>query len=165
MAITEKCMKQIAFSSKLFQFNPRLIAKAGVPLTVTANGVRGKRIGVQSGSQFETYAQMNWQPAGVDVAAYQSQEGLFDDSMAGRLGGGLLTFSRSHCGSLNTPKGKGFAVVGDPLDMDGHGTGVGLRKGDSALKVKIDRAIASMEADGTYQTIAARYFNFDVHGN
>ena len=88
-------MRQIAFWTKLFQFKSRLIAKAGVPLSVTANRVSGKRIGMQSGSQFETYAQMNWQPAVVDVMAYQSQEGVFDDLMAGRLDGALLGFGRS----------------------------------------------------------------------
>ena len=34
MAITEKRMQQIAFSTKLFQFKSRLIAKTGTPLTV-----------------------------------------------------------------------------------------------------------------------------------
>jgi len=54
MAITEKRMQQIAFSTKLFQFKSRLIAKTGAPVTVSAEGLRGKRIGVQSGTQFET---------------------------------------------------------------------------------------------------------------
>jgi ABC-type amino acid transport substrate-binding protein len=49
--------------------------------------------------------------------------------------------------------------------MGDHGTGIGLRKEDVALKEKIDRAIGAMRADGTYQKIAAKYFDFDVYGN
>lgn len=165
MAITEKREKQIAFSTKLFQFKSRLIAKSGAPLTATADGLRGKRIGVQSGTQFESYAQKNWQSAGVEVVAYQSQEGVFDDLMAGRLDAALLGSVEADNGFLKTPKGKGFAFVGGPLDMGDHGTGIGLRKDDTALKEKLDQAIASMRADGTYQKIAAKYFNFDVYGN
>src|SRR6202046_3343431 len=90
MAITEKRMQQIAFSTKLFQFKSRLIAKTGTPLTVSAQGLRGKRIGVQSGTQFETYAQKNWQAAGTEVVAYQSQEGVFDDLISGRLDAAVL---------------------------------------------------------------------------
>ena len=165
MAITEKRMQQIAFSTKLFQFKSRLIAKTGTPLTVSAEGLRGKRIGVQSGTQFETYAQKNWQSAGVEVVAYQSQEGVFEDLMAGRLDAALLGSVEADNGFLKTPRGKGFGFVGGPLEMGDHGTGIGLRKDDVALKASIDSAIAGMRADGTYQKIAHKYFDFDVYGN
>ncbi|MGA7811572.1 transporter substrate-binding domain-containing protein [Caballeronia sp.] len=165
MAITEKRMQQIAFSTKLFQFKSRLIARTGTPLTVSAEGLRGKRIGVQSGTQFETYVQKNWQPGGVEVVAYQSQEGVFDDLIAGRLDAALLGSVEADNGFLKTPKGKGFGFIGGPLEMGDHGTGIGLRKEDVALKEKIDRAIGAMRADGTYQKIAAKYFDFDVYGN
>jgi lysine/arginine/ornithine transport system substrate-binding protein len=165
MAITEKRMQQIAFSTKLFQFKSRLIARTGAPLTVSAEGLRGKRIGVQSGTQFETYAQKNWQPGGAEVVAYQSQEGVFNDLMAGRLDAALLGSVEADNGFLKTPRGRGFGFVGGPLEMGDHGTGIGLRKDDVALKANIDRAITSMRADGTYQKISRKYFDFDVYGN
>jgi lysine-arginine-ornithine-binding protein len=165
MAITEKRMQQIAFSTKLFQFKSRLIAKTGAPVTVSAEGLRGKRIGVQSGTQFETYAQKNWQPGGVEVVAYQSQEGVFQDLEAGRLDAALLGSVEADNGFLKTPRGKGFGFVGGPLEMGDHGTGIGLRKDDAALKASIDSAITGMRADGTYQKIAHKYFDFDVYGN
>jgi lysine/arginine/ornithine transport system substrate-binding protein len=165
MAITEKRMQQIAFSTKLFQFKSRLIAKTGAPLTVSAEGLRGKRIGVQSGTQFETYAQKNWQPGGVEVVAYQSQEGVFNDLTAGRLDAALLGSVEADNGFLKTSRGKGFGFVGGPLEMGDHGTGIGMRKEDVALKANIDRAITSMRADGTYQKISRKYFDFDVYGN
>ncbi|MFT4435152.1 transporter substrate-binding domain-containing protein [Caballeronia sp. 15715] len=165
MAITEKRMQQIAFSTKLFQFKSRLIAKTGAPVTVSVEGLRGKRIGVQSGTQFEAYAQKNWQSGGVEVVAYQSQEGVFQDLEAGRLDAALLGSVEADNGFLKTPRGKGFGFVGGPLEMGDHGTGIGLRKDDVALKASIDSAIAGMRADGTYQKIARKYFDFDVYGN
>ena len=57
MAITDKRMEQIAFSTKLFQFKSRLIAKSGASITASAQGLRSKRIGVQSGSQSNVCAQ------------------------------------------------------------------------------------------------------------
>ena len=59
----------------------------------------------------------------------------------------------------------GVAPVGGPIEMGDHGTGIGLRKDDVALKASIDSAIAGMRADGTYQKIARKYFDFDVYGN
>jgi lysine/arginine/ornithine transport system substrate-binding protein len=165
MAITEKRMQQIAFSTKLFQFKSRLIARTGAPLTVSAEGLRGKRIGVQSGTQFETYAQKNWQAGGAEVVAYPSQEGVFDDLISGRLDAALLGSVEADNGFLKTPKGHGFGFVGGPLEMGDHGAGIGLRKDDVALKGNIDRAINSMRGDGAYQKIAHKYFDFDVYGN
>jgi len=165
MAITEKRMQQIAFSTKLFQFKSRLIAKTGAPLTVSATGLRGKRIGVQSGTQFETYAQKNWQPGGAEIVAYPSQESVFDDLTSGRLDAALLGSVEADNGFLKTPQGRGFGFVGGPLEMGDHGTGIGMRKDDVALKQNIDRAITAMRTDGTYQKIARKYFDFDVYGN
>jgi lysine/arginine/ornithine transport system substrate-binding protein len=127
--------------------------------------LRGKRIGVQSGTQFETYAQKNWQAAGAEVVAYQSQEGVFDDLISGRLDAALLGSVEADNGFLKTPKGRGFGFVGDPLEMGDHGTGIGMRKEDVALKDRIDRAINGMRSDGAYQKIARTYFDFDVYGN
>jgi lysine/arginine/ornithine transport system substrate-binding protein len=164
MAITEKRSQQIAFSTKLFQFRSRLIARAGVAFVVNAQGLRGKRIGVQSGSQFEAYALKNWQPAGAEVVAYPSQEGVFNDLASGRLDAALLGAVEAENGFLKTPKGQGFAFVGEPLSMGDHGVGMGLRQGDTALKAKVDDAIARMRVDGTYRRIAGKYFDFDVYG-
>lgn len=54
-------------------------------------------------------------------------------------------------------------ALSDP-QIFGVGTAVGLRKEDADLKAQIDQAIASMLADGTYDRIAHRYFEFDAYG-
>ncbi len=165
MAITDKRMKRIAFSTKLFQFRSRLIARSGASLAPSAQGLAGKRVGVQSGSQFETYAMKNWQPGGVEIVAYQSQEGVFNDLVAGRLDAALLGSVEAEHGFLKTARGAGFAFVGAPLSMGDHGVGMGMRQDDAALKTKVDKAVTDMRADGTYQKIAHKYFDFDVYGD
>ena len=167
MAITDKRMKQIAFSTKLFQFRSRLIAKQGTPLTASAQGLRGKRIGVQSGSQFETYALKNWQPGGVEVVSYQSMEGVLNDLSAGRIDAALLGSVEAEHGFLKTPRGAGFQFVGKDLEdkkILGEGAGIGMRKEDADLKTKVDKAIADIIKDGTYKKIEKKYFDFDVYG-
>ena len=112
MAITAKREQQILFSSKLFQFKSRLVAKQGSGLSDSAASLAGKQIGVQSGTQFETYAQANWAPHGVNVVAYKSQDEVFTDLTNGRLDGALLGTVEADQGFLRTPAGKGFAFVG-----------------------------------------------------
>jgi lysine/arginine/ornithine transport system substrate-binding protein len=165
MAITEKRAQQIAFSSKIYQFKSRLVARDGSGLDSDAASLAGKRIGVQSGTQFETYALAQWAPRGVTVVQYKIQEEVFEDLVAGRIDGALLGIVEADQGFLRTPQGKGFQFVGQPLSMGDHGVGIGMRKDDAQLKTSIDAAIASMRADGTYARIAQRYFSFDPYGN
>ena len=134
-------------------------------LSDTPASLAGKQIGVQSGTQFETYAQAHWAPNGVNVVAYKSQDEVFADLVNGRLDGALLGVVEADQGFLRTPAGKGFAFVGAPLSMGDHGVGIGLRKDETALQTSINNAIAAMLKDGTYAQIARKYFDFDPYGN
>ena len=165
MAITEKRQQQIDFTTKLYQFKSRLIARKGAALKEDDTGLQGKRIGVQTGTQFETYAQTHWRTHGAEVVAYQNQEQVFADLVNGRLDAALLGSVEADYGFLRKPAGADFSFIGAPLSMGDHGTGIGLRKTDGDLRDKINQAIDAMRADGTYQKIAARYFDFDVYGN
>jgi ABC-type amino acid transport substrate-binding protein len=66
---------------------------------------------------------------------------------------------------LATPDGANFAVVGEPV-MDpkilGTGAGIGIRKGDTALKEKFDTALAAIIASGEYKTINEKYIPVSV---
>ena len=169
MAITEKREQQILFTSKIFQFKSRLVARQGSPLAANAktqaNVLAGKQIGVQSGTQFEAYALKNWAPLGAHVVAYKGQDEVFADLQNGRLDGALLGSVEADIGFLRTLAGKGFAFVGEPLSMGDRGVGIGLRKDETAVQASINAAIASMLKDGTYAQIAKKYFDFDPYGN
>jgi ABC-type amino acid transport substrate-binding protein len=43
--------------------------------------------------------------------------------------------------------------------------GVAVRKGEAELIGRINAALKKIKADGTYQRLAARYFDFDISGN
>jgi polar amino acid transport system substrate-binding protein len=47
----------------------------------------------------------------------------------------------------------------------GLGVGAGLRKGEEDLKAKINKAIADIRADGTYDAITAKYFTSSIYGD
>ncbi|HUW79560.1 MAG TPA: transporter substrate-binding domain-containing protein, partial [Acidocella sp.] len=70
---------------------------------------------------------------------------------------------------LKTPKGADFTLAGnvtyDPKDVLGSYIAIGIRKDEPELKAKINQAIATILANGTYKKIEAKYFNFNVYGN
>ncbi|SUB70240.1 Histidine-binding periplasmic protein precursor [Pluralibacter gergoviae] len=41
---------------------------------------------------------------------------------------------------------------------------MGLRKDDTALREALNKAFAGMRADGTYDKLAKKYFDFNVYG-
>ncbi|MBN3791092.1 ABC transporter substrate-binding protein [Burkholderia sp. Ac-20353] len=167
MSMTPAREEQIAFSTKLFNTPTRLVEKKGANLMPTDAAVKGKRIGVEQGTIQETYAKVHWAPAGATIVPYQNQDQVYADLIAGRLDGALQDAVQADIGFLKTPRGAGFQFAGSDLDDPktlGNGAGIGLRKEDTDLKAKIDKAIGDMRKDGTYDKIAKKYFDFDVYG-
>ena len=71
-------------------------------------------------------------------------------------------------GFLKQPAGKEFAFAGASVKdkkFFGDGTGVGLRKDDTELKAAFDKALKELRADGTYDKMAKKYFDFNVYGD
>jgi lysine/arginine/ornithine transport system substrate-binding protein len=163
MSMTPQRREQIAFSSKLFNTPTRLVAKKGSDLLPTADSLKGKSVGVEQGTIQETYAKKNWAPHGVNVVPYQNQDQVYADLMSGRLDAALQDEVQAEMGFLKTPRGAGFQFAGKEIPSDA--AGIGLRKEDTDLKAKIDKAIADMIKDGTYKKIEAKYFDFDVYGS
>jgi lysine/arginine/ornithine transport system substrate-binding protein len=167
MSMTPQREEQIAFSDKLFNTPTRLVAKKGSNVMPTVDSLKGKSVGVEQGTIQETYAKTYWEPQGVKVVPYADQDQVYADLVSGRLDAALQDAVQADLGFLKTSRGAGFdfagAAIDDPKTL-GNGAGIGLRKEDTDLKVKIDKAIGDMIKDGTYKKIEARYFTFDVYG-
>ena len=163
MTITPQRAEQIAFSAKLFNTPTRLVAKKGSSLAPTADSLKGKSVGVEQGTIQETYAKENWAPKGVNVVPYQNQDQVYADLISGRLDAALQDEVQADLGFLKTPRGAGFQFAGKEIPTGA--AAIGLRKEDTDLKTKIDKAIADMIKDGTYKKLESKYFDFDVYGS
>jgi lysine/arginine/ornithine transport system substrate-binding protein len=96
----------------------------------------------------------------VNVVAYQDQNQVYTDLVAGRLDGTLVLAPAGQTGFLSKPDGKGYSFAGAPVRDDkilGSGIAYGVRKGDDALKAKLNAAIEKVRADGTIDKYAKKY--------
>ena len=160
MNATAQRRQAIDFTTVIYRVPTQLIARAGSGLDATAESLKGKRVGVLQGSIQEAYAKAHWAPAGVDVVSYQDQNQVYSDLVAGRLDGTLVLAPAGQKGFLSQPDGKGFSFVGQPVRDDkilGTGIAFGIRKGDDALRGRLDAAIAKLQADGTVKALAHKY--------
>ncbi|WP_438820809.1 transporter substrate-binding domain-containing protein [Burkholderia metallica] len=76
--------------------------------------------------------------------------------------------ARPQLGFLATPRGKGFSFAGGVVydaKIMGNGDAAGVRKADTDLRDALNRAIAQIRRDGTYNTIQSKYFDCDMYGN
>jgi lysine/arginine/ornithine transport system substrate-binding protein len=167
MTKTPERSQQIDFSSEMYNEPTSLIAKKGSGLQATAASLKGKNVGVESGTIQEAYANTYWKPYGVNVVSYPGQDQVYADLLSGRLDASLQDSVEADYGFLKTPKGADYALVAnitsDPKDVLGSYVAIGIRKNEPELEAKIDKAIADIIANGTYKKIEAQYFNFNVY--
>ena len=161
MNITDQRRQSIDFTQPIYRIPSQLVGKAGDGMEATAEGLKGKTIGVLQGSIQEIYAKEHWQKQGVTVVSYKDQNMAWSDLVNGRIDATLVMSAAGQAGFLSKPQGKGFGFIGKPVADDtilGSGIGFGLRKGDEATKKQLDAAIEKVRADGTIKTLAEKYF-------
>ena len=166
LSITADRLKVIDFTDKYYNTPSRVVVKKTVSYTGPAS-LKGKKIGVLKGSTQEKYAMGELKTAGVDVIPYEAQDQVYLDIKSGRLDGTVADFVEVNGGFLSKPEGKDYALVGPELYTEkyfGTGIGIGLRKGDAALKKELNTAIKAIRSNGTYTKINDKYFKFDVYG-
>ncbi|BDH45066.1 zinc transporter [Salmonella enterica subsp. enterica serovar Choleraesuis] len=167
LSITEKRQEQIAFTDKLYAADSRLVVEKGSPIQPTVEALKGKRVGVLQGTTQETFGKEHWQPKGIEIVSYQGQDNIYSDLTAGRIDAAFQDEVAASEGFLKTPAGKGYQFGGPAVKDEklfGVGTGIGLRKDDTELRAALNKAFAEMRADGTYQKLAKKYFDFNVYG-
>ena len=167
MTVTAKRQEMIAFTDKVSNAPARLVIKRGANLQPTVESLQGKRVGVEQGSTQEAFAKAVWGSKGVDVLSYQNQDQVYNDLVVGRLDASLQGSIQASYGFLNKPQAQGYEFSGATLDNPkffGVGDGIGVRKADVELREDLNKALATILANGTYGRINDKYFDFDVYG-
>lgn len=166
MSITEERLKTIDFSDKYYNTPTGIVGPKGEKFDATPEGLKGKVIGVQVSTVHQDYANKYFGPVAAEIKEYQTQDEANQDLAAGRIDAiqadaiALDAFLKSEAGECCEAKGN---VKDDPAIL-GAGVGVGLRKGETDLKTKINAAIKAIRANGTYDTFSKKYFDFDIYG-
>jgi lysine-arginine-ornithine-binding protein len=162
MSITPDRLNAIDFAGPYYTVPALFIAPKDSGLELTAEALDGKYVGVQRGSTMANYVTETFPDARVQL--YDTSEAANLDLASGRVD---LVFADSVVLQefLATPDGAGFEAVGEPVydaEILGSGAGIGVRKGDTALKEKFDAALAAVIASGAYKTINDAYIPVSI---
>lgn len=163
MTITDKRKQVVDFSDPYYDVPSRFVAKEGAFTGYSPEDLKGKTIIVLRNSPRADYIAANYPDS--EALLVDKETAVYLELAAGR---GDIAFGSSVVSGesfLKQPEGKGFSQVGEAITLtestDG-GVGIALRKGEEKLKGDINAALSSVMQDGTYKTISAKYFDFDI---
>ena len=127
-------------------------------------GQAGRSIGVEANGPHQAWLEERYKAsiikpfASLEDAVLDLAEGRLDLTLGDK--DAVMNYLASHkeaqCCKYLADAPRDPAYFGD-------GIGIGLRKEDGALKDRFDAALDAAVADGTYATIRAKYFAFEIY--
>ncbi|HEV3248773.1 MAG TPA: transporter substrate-binding domain-containing protein [Beijerinckiaceae bacterium] len=161
--ITDERREKFTLSEPYFRMPALFVArKDEVPKALTPEALANVSIGALRDSPFASLVENRFPDSPLSTYATQIEANLdlaadrvdlvIGDEMS--LRDWLKTAPEASC---CTAAGR----VDDPERIAGEGFAIVVRKGDDGLKQKFDAALKELRGDGSYATIARRYFDFD----
>lgn len=166
MSITEERKKQVDFSDKYYNTPTQFVAAKGTNVgDASPAALKGKNLGAQ-GSTIQANMLEALYAKESTVKLYATVDELYADLSAGRVDAALVDKLVTDTW-LKTDAGANYEFVGpamyEPREILGYGVGIAVRKGDDALRLAFNKAIAEILADGTYKAINDKYFPFSIY--
>jgi polar amino acid transport system substrate-binding protein len=164
MNMTPARAQKVLFSDMYYATSPIWATQAGTKSDDTSAAfMKGKMIGTQSSTVFSNYLEKNY--GASEIKLYPGGDEPFLDLASGRLD---YVVSDILVGEKFLEKNPGCCRIMKKIDRTpdifGPGVGAAFRPDDTDLKDMFNKAIAEADADGTYKTIAAKYFKIDIRG-
>jgi lysine-arginine-ornithine-binding protein len=162
MSMTPKRREQVDFTDKYKDVISTFVARKGSIADTSAEGMKGKRIGVQRGSSQHQWLQQSGYEKSATLVLYDTTQQPELDLVSGRVDAIIGNKATYYTGFFKRPESNAFDYVGPPLrgGVLGEGAGIAVRKGDDALRERFNKAIVEIRADGTYDRISKKYFPF-----
>lgn len=166
MSITEERKRVADFSDSYYDIPSTFIGKTGAFPQVSAAALKGKTIIVTRNTPRAKYLTENYKDSTILQVAKETEVTM--ELAAGRGDIGFGSSLAATAAFLKSPEGKGYGRVGPPITLggakDGGGVGMAMRKGEDSLRTKINAALKTITANGSYKKINDKYFDVNIRG-
>jgi putative lysine/arginine/ornithine/histidine/octopine transport system substrate-binding protein len=160
MSITAERKQKVAFTDPYYSNYLRFVAKKGSGLTGTQSGLKGKTLGAQRATISAQHLEDNYRKS-ANVKVYDTQEAAFLDLKSGRLDAVLVDAYPGY-DWLSKSENSGYDFLGESIDIDDK-IGIAVRKGDSKLAGKFNKALKALLKNGMYSKVNSKYFPFSIY--
>ena len=166
MSITEERKRVADFSDSYYDIPSTFIGKTGAFAQVTPAALKGKTIIVTRNTPRAKYLADTYKESTILQVAKETEVTM--ELAAGRGDIGFGSSLAATAAFLKSPAGQGFGRVGPPITLggakDGGGVGMAMRKGEDSLRTKVNAALRTITANGTYKRINDKYFDVNIRG-
>ncbi|MBD2784283.1 arginine ABC transporter substrate-binding protein [Xenorhabdus sp. DI] len=152
--ITPDRQKQVDFTQAYYDNSAIFIAIKGKFARIA--DLKGKQVGIQNGTTHQKY--LMEQHKELKTVPYDSYQNAILDLKNGRID---AVFGDTAVVNEWLKKNKELSTVGDKVtdkNYFGIGLGIAVRKGNSELLDKLNKTLAEIKQDGTYDTIYKKWF-------
>lgn len=163
LTITDERKKHVLFTHKYYATPLAIVARKEAGLATTeASAFSGRTLGVQGQTWQADYAAKTFGAAGAELKLYPSQVEAMLDLSSGRLDA-VLSDKIQLIDWMKTEGTACCTMVGD-VEGTAAEAGLAVRLDEVELRDRLEAALDAILADGTYDTIRKRYFDFDIYG-
>jgi len=163
LTITEERKKHVLFTKKYYATPLAIVARKEVGIaSAEATALTGRSLGVQASTWQADFAAGTFGKAGAMLKPYPSQTEAMLDLSNGRLDA-VLSDKIQLIDWMKTEGAGCCVMVGDVAGTDAE-AGIAVRMEDAALRDRLQGALDTIRADGSYDDIRRRYFDFDIFG-
>lgn len=164
MSITPERDEIVDFSNKYYNTPPAIAVPKGSDLTIEDLEAGDAVLGAQSATTHANYAEEYF--SDDELRRYGTPEEYKLDLASGRIDAAIddvvvlsewINSEDGDCCEILT------TLTPDPV-INGPGAGVAVREGDDELREAFNEAIETIRANGVYQEINDKWFDFDVYG-
>ena len=146
MTITDERAAAVNFSDPYFSTGQVIVVKKGTTSISEPADLNKKKVGVQIGTTGHWSAE---KIKGVEIKAYQTAPEAFMALKAGQIDAVVID-QLVAIEEMQANPGK-TVIVGEPFTVEYYG--IAVKKGRSDLLKRINKALAQIKADGTYDKI------------
>jgi L-cystine transport system substrate-binding protein len=151
MSITDERKKSVDFTDPYVVTGAVLVTRKDTNDITKLEDIKGKKVGVGAGTTFEEVAKS---VQGADVHSYQTVNEYIQDLLNKRLD--VIINDRLLMGYNIKEKKLPIKIASDVVNKDT--IGMAIKKGNENFVKKVNKALADMKSDGTYNKIYEKWF-------
>jgi glutamine transport system substrate-binding protein len=154
MSITDERKKVVDFTTPYFDAGLTVVVKKDNSSIKSVDDLKGKKVAVKKGTTGAKYATDNASKLGITVVQFNDSPAMFQEVANGNAD--ALIEDYPVISYAIAQKDLGLTIVGDRLNGDQYGIAVLKGKNQDLLK-KINKGLAELKKDGTYDKIVKTY--------
>lgn len=159
MAKTPEREQKVLFSDKYFRSSSVFLEIPGTN-TISKEGLKGKKIGVQSKTTQEIYLRETYGDI-AEIVPLTSFDNIIDATIDKTIDVAFIDGLPGYA-FLKTEKGEKLDIVGEPVKL-GSGSCIVLGKSLTKERDAINKAIQTIRKSGEYDVLNRKYFEFNVY--